>query len=808
MAPCLKVFTLDFRLRGTLLTTSDIAFQNRKLESEIVREVALGAPDNARVCILRAAPAAGLTSFLKHAAQLVQSEDCLTIYSSSLRSGSSLIYDDFFLSLSQQMEALARRIERPEAFRKFVRDTIGGGLSFFLPGGAMLKPATEQAFDRIRSTYHSSQAADRFARLVTTHLKSKSILFLIDNAQFIASDDLDVFRDAIGDAKSNVRFLLGYVDRPNSRVSLVDLKDRIESVGQSVTVSPFKIPDHLLAEDILSAAGVFESESQAARIAEETEGNAHRLISVVRTLKSGAPQGITADLSKEAKALLQYLVAAEQPLPISVLSGATKFDPTVKDMDDSEVARALSSLERQSTISWKSYLGKPFAAEISVSSDEEVAGLRANRVLMLTARNSLYQALVRDHVETEPSKDYKAALLYTLSLDVDPERSQRYALELVAGAIRSGSLQTAKVFADALPEPNSTRDEQAFLLTVAFRIATKRYEDALVALDQAPETAWSASETAQVYRAISLNRCRKHVEANALIGDLLRKIREPEVISVLGAIKIAGLMHLGEVESAQRTFEGLASKAKGASNEGYFLRNGAAAFPATEAIRYLLDAKVAFEREKDHFGAGTCQANIGSIRANAGDFDTATAEFNGALTALSPFGFGHMEEVLCNLAFLDVRDGNHRSAAHRLGDMLRYSQPNMPKLYALDHMALLETMLGHHDKARNYISEGDALCVSVEVPVAQIRHQLNTALLQLLLGDERSSIEELNEIVASAQGQNKVVADGIVRKIESVRESPTPGAVLKAYSPGFLEYWSFDALGLLPRRLLPQIAEC
>lgn len=795
------------RVRNTLLATQEFAFQNRKLESEIAREVAMGGTGNARVCILQAAPAAGLTSFLKHAARHVQSEDCLTVYSSSLRAGSSLIYDDFFLSLGEQMEALARKIERPEAFRKFVRDTIGGGLSFFVPGGGMLKPATEQAFDRIRSTYHSSESADRFARLVTTHLESKSILFLIDNAQFIQADDLDVFRDAIGSANTNVRFLLGYVDRPNSVVSLCDLKDRIESVGQSVTVSPFKKPDHLLAEEILTVAGVFESTSQAFQIANATQGNAHRLISAVRALKIGAPEGIAANLPKETEALLQYLVAADQPLPISVLAGATKVDPTVKDMDSEKVVEALSSLERKSVVSWKSYLGKPIAAEIAVSSDEDIALMQANRVLMLTARNSLYQAVARDEDENGPSKDYKTALRYSLSLDVDPDRSQRYALKMVEDAIRSGSLQTTRVFADALPSPDATEDENAFLLTVAFRIATKRYDDALAALVQAPEPAWLDSETANVYRAISLNRCRKHVEANALIGDMLQVDREPEVVSVLGAIQVAGLMHLGQMEAAQRAFDDLASKAKGASNEGYFLRNGAAAFPTAEAIKFLYDAKSAFEREDDLFGVGTCLANIGSVHANAGNFSEATAAFNEALSGLSPFGFGHMEEVLCNVAFLDVRGGNFQSAEHRLSDMLRYSRPNMPKLYALDHMALLEATLGRNDEARSYMDEGDALCAEVEVPVAQIRHRMNIILLRRFIGDQSSSLKMLDAAAASAQGQNKLMAGDIARKIKSVWETPTRDDVLKTYSPGFLEYWSFDALGLLPQRLLPQITE-
>ena len=62
-------------------------------------------------------------------------------------------------------------------------------------------------------------------------------------------------------------------------------------------------------------------------------------------------------------------------------------------------------------------------------------------------------------------------------------------------------------------------------------------------------------------------------------------------------------------------------------------------------------------------------------------------------------------------------------------------------------------------------------------------------------------------VSALAQGQNKAMADNIAQKIKSVWEKPTRDDVLKTYSPGFLEYWSFDALGLLPGRLLPRIAE-
>ena len=252
------------KVRGTgLAGPFNIAFQNRTLETQIAREIAIGQSASTRVCILNAQPAAGLTSFLKHTAMSLSADSCLTVYSNSLRNGSSLLFDDFFLSLGEQMETLSRRIERPEAFRKFVRDTLNGGLSFFVPGGGMLKPFAEKAFDRLRSSYHSSQAAERFARVASEHLEDTSIVFLIDNAQYIKADDLDVFRETVGHANGNVRFIVGYVNRGGVELALADLEDRIRSVGQSVSVIRFQRPDHLLAEDILTAAGVFQDEAQA-----------------------------------------------------------------------------------------------------------------------------------------------------------------------------------------------------------------------------------------------------------------------------------------------------------------------------------------------------------------------------------------------------------------------------------------------------------------------------------------------------------------------------------------------------------------
>lgn len=769
--------------------------------------MAIGQASTARVCVLHSKPASGLTSFLKHAASSLANETCLTVYSNNLRQGSSLIFDDFFFSLNEQMESLSRKIERPEAFIQLARDTLSGGLSFLLPGGGMLKPVTEKAFDRIRSSYHSSEAAERFSRLATEHLRDTAIVFFLDNAQYFKADDLDVFRETLGEAKENVRFVLGYVDRGGSELTVDDLRDRILSVGQTVTISHFQQPDHLLTEDILMAAGVFESSQQARDLADATSGNAHRLVSAVRGMVEGMPPKGLSDLSADTMAVLKYIVAADQPLPTSVLAAASTVDPSVISLTEEAVLDALETLSDRSVVTWRTYLGEPIAVELAVDSADDILAVKKDRIAVLTARNSLYRAVVDTEREGAFSEKYPTALKYSLSLDVDPERSQRYAAKLVETAIRSGSIATAQLYADALPAPEASETLETFLITVALLIATRQYGRALEALDAAQDQAWTSNRIAQVYRAICLNRCRHHVEANNLLQKLLSSEElEPALVTVLGAVHIAGLLHVGELLTAKRSFDAVAPRARQADNVGYLLRNAAAVGDRQEALALLGEARGSFEDHGDVYGASTCVANIGSAHANAGNFLEASKAYRTALKALSSYGFLHMEETVCNLALIEIYESRLESASHRLEDMLKYATPNMPKLYAFDHMSLLQALRGKKDTAMGLLEDGDRLCDDVHVPVAQLRHRMNSILIRRFLEDPAVTQDDLAEITASLGPQQRALCAEIQSAITSVWNAPSQDDLLAAYRPGFLEYWSFDALGLLPGTLLPRIA--
>ncbi len=266
------------------------------------------------------------------------------------------------------------------------------------------------------------------------------------------------------------------------------------------------------------------------------------------------------------------------------------------------------------------------------------------------------------------------------------------------------------------------------------------------------------------------------------------------------------MVHLGRLHQAVETFQSLRERTTGASNQGYFFRNCAAAFDSETAIELLKLARSVSERNGDRFAEVTCLANQGAVLAGLGKFELARPIMDEAVQKFSSFGFAHMEEALCNLAYLELCADHFEIAEHRFEDLIAYSQPNMPKLYSLDHYALLLALQDRKNEALKMLDQSKALAKEVSVPIAQIRHGMNAILIRRFLGDDTVSKVSLNTIANQYEGQNRVVAREVRSRMLAVWDDPSKSNLMNAYSPGFLEYWSFDALGLLPGRLLPRIA--
>ncbi|WP_102785827.1 tetratricopeptide repeat protein [Thalassospira sp. GB04J01] len=782
-----------------------LEFQNRTAELGFLKSVCKHAGQQARCCILLASPASGLTSFLQHAGESLAGEDCLTVYASSLRSGPALLFHNFFSSLEKQMKDISQKVERPEVLRKFVQDTVAGGLGFLVPGGGMLKPATDKLFERIRSSYHSSEGAARFSALVQDHLSEKKILFLIDNAQNLDFEEFDVFRESVGQNFSNVRFVLGFVDRPDRRINHDYLQERIQSTGQQVIVTDFQSPDAFLAEDLLEAADLPNSHCKIAEIQALCGQNAHKIIAEIHACARRKRGDTLEDYSADQIAVLRYLVAADQPLPSKFIETVTKNDPAIFLPESWSLVVAIKPLQNAGIIQRISRVSGSSIIRLNTDSHPILRDLSGDPVALLAAKNILYRTSTKFDTEQHEISEYLLALNFNLASKIDKKRAPRFALRLVECAIRSGSIETATRFEEALPNPEQTQELSTYLVSIAFLIATKKYHQALDALEVPFNKGWKSDVRVKVFSAICYDRCRDNASALHEVDSLLSQELEPEVLSVLGAVRMASLQHLSRIEDARVFYSSFNNRPDRSANYGYFLRNSAAVFPHDKAIEILEQAYQSFMVQGDEYGALTCRVNIGSMHANFGHIEKAMIEFDYGCRGLSRFGVAHMEEVICNLAFSEFYLGQKDKAASRLEELITYASENVPKLYALNHLALIRLTQGQIKEAETALDLADNLLKSNLVPIASLRHRLNSELLRNAMGQSKLNSKDLPQLIAGMDGPLQVIGTEQIAKMASVWDMPDALKVTQVYSPGFLEYWSFDALALLPGSFLPKV---
>jgi tetratricopeptide (TPR) repeat protein len=729
-------------------------------------------------------------------------EDCLTVYSNSLQAGPDILFQNFFVSLQNQMEKLFRQIERPETLRKLIKDIVGNGLSYFLPGGGIIRPASDRAFESIRTSYHASKDAERFIKIVKRALQDKTIVFLIDNAQNIQDDGFDIFRTAIAREFHNVRYVLGFVERPHLRITPEDMSDRIRSLGQQIVIERFSSPNEFLVEDLLDAIDVPYSVETVEDLLTKTNRNAHKIVIELQNLTRAEEGNATLNFSPFHRAVVRYLLVAKQPLPTRTIELLLQSDPEIFLPAEILPSQVLDELVQEDLLSETQIRSERVAVDLQAETHPLVEQERSDDVALLTASHRLYRHIAGGSSESS-SDELLIALRYKLALRLDPKRSGRFAKELVWKAVRSGSLETARRFLQALPPIEQAETVFDFFVPIAFQISTKDYEDALANLEHPPDPTWRSERLLRILRAVALDRCRKNEAALDEVDRLLEVTLSPEELTIIGAVRVASLMHLGKIEKAQEFFHEFQYRPAGAANYGYFLRNAAAAFAGETALDILDRAEEVFKNVQDHYGALTCMVNAGSVLANRGDLTGARGKYEGAVRGLSEFGMTNFEEVLGNLAYTEMALGDRERSMARLQELLSFASENVPRLYALHHLALLNLCLGRPEASLAAVEKADRLVHLVHVPVAQVRHLVNTSSIRVVLGASPPTPEELLRRLPSSDAPYGNVARKLYDRILPSWQAPTPKTAATVYQPGFLEYWSYNPLHLLPKALLP-----
>ena len=782
-------------------------FVNRFAEKQTVNTFCDRAGGTARCLVLRTGRDVGLTFFLRHLEESAESP-LFTVYADCASNDPEVIFRRFFEKLEERK---LLRWRAQSLFRELGEAAIRLLGALFLPAGAVATVAFAGAVvPKIATSAYASKSSERFSRLVTSGRWRDRIVFLVDNAQRIKPESMNILNTVFSDQYDHVRFVLSFVDEDDA-----DYKrflQRVENSGLGVEVDDFPPPDEQLVAELAGKLKVRLSRSERIELVRASGGSINSLLGFLL-----AERSVPERLSPVEQEILRYLLVAEQPLRKDDIQLLILESERVQ-APDSAVRKAIAALAAKRLVAVRTDT-RGDEVEVTPGQSRSIREAIPERDDHHAVQELYrYFSTVEETRIARHSPSAYGALLYKLAKRIDPASVGKWAFELVRISLEQADLAAARQYVVTATAAGKSRSAADLYALVAFYVSIQEYEQALDTLDALGTGYWSGIRVLRIIHAIALNRVRSHQSAQSEIEGLLAEPETtPEEFALLTSYRIAGMLHEGMLDEARDVFEAAHPRICLARNRGYALRNAAAVYfwgkaqDPHRAAAILDEAMGVFESDKDAFGRYTTLNNRAALTGSAYPRDEsaakALADFRKAFEKLAVFGTQHIEEVGANVGVALLLSRQPKQAATHLRKVSAIASPDFPKVIMESALAFAEVMLGQavegRERARNLIG----WIPDVRLPEAVYRAYVNAAAIEAAIGARDSRFDVYIEGATRAGFWAGTAS--LDRLVGGVKSSAVSTATLPEYlSYDYFQYWSQNPLSVMAAPVLPEKAIC
>ena len=716
------------------LNVAEPVFSNRVAEIQTMEDFIArdGEPLATSCLILTASRSSGVTRLLEHLAEEMADR------SSPYRLDAQV---NEFEPVPKRLADAARsahragwaRYEGKKTFTDSLLVGISIGVAFIPIIGNGLSKAIDRLFAPRLSRIANSSDTEKLQKLLRKQSETAPPFVLIDNAQRLNLKDLEYFRSLAFDGNIRIKIVLAIVDDDQqSTLSADEVMKRLTAIGVTTEVMPFEKPDADFIASFCKANGALEMAARASELSTVVAGDIYRLVALLQQ-----PHDETEDNSNERMLMARlvcYLSVTGATLSSHELKRLSSIDDTIVCTDD-DVERALHTLVRTKTIGQTYSLHGEPQYQLQATSSQFVRETLGDNRSVLVASEHVYRYFLNTPRPTMRTK----LITYRCAKTVDPRQVPKHAQGIVEATLRAEDVNVASNFLETTFAPEQIKSLDDYVVSVGARISLKRYQDALDLIDTAPVSQWRSRRICQAMQVVALNRTRHHEDSIALANKLLVDAEIPEERAILASFKISGLMHEGRRSEALSTFREFRFNLKSAENYGYFLRNGSSALGHEEAISALGQAQKRFRTQGDEFGFWTADVGIASRLAVQGILSTALDRYLAAKDSIAAFGLHHLEEALSNVAFTQMLLEQNDNARLNFTHLLSFADDNVPKMYALGHLAYLSAVAGDGRARDSYLEQAATATEQCVISAHRARSFANLGLVAALI-DDRSAV--------------------------------------------------------------------
>jgi tetratricopeptide (TPR) repeat protein len=788
-------------------TTSD--FVNRTYEIVAIYEFLRRQQVSPRIEVWSAPEHSGLTHFLRYCSDR-NADSSISLYADGAKHDGNSLFGQFAVEFYGKYPAIWRdyiNFQERKVGRTRSRE-ISAAITASIPYvGRTLARGIELAYPTLSYSAYPSIAAEVFCEFLIEISAKHQVCMFLDNVQELDNWSAQLLSVTAGKAYRSIRYVAGFVSRNEGRASNADeFAIRSRDVGYDVGMREFSKPDVEFIRLYASAHGVEWPQTVCKSIAVATGGDIYKIRAAV-----AAAGGTTADLStvidslpNAGAAILGLLTLAKQDIRRSDILALCMDDSAVFVEDEQEVDRILDELSFNGLIRL-----------VPLPDGDQLVSLEPSRqtmkdVLQLSlAETARQEARLYDYFSRAQSVSGRhssaeiAPLLYRLAKRVAIDETDTRLRDIIRLSLQMGSRSLAEEFVDrAIPAQESDLSLQDYVAKLAFLISVKGFGRVLDMTTNPLRKKWARNRLVQIFRGIALNRRRFHAESEQLLARLCETSSSLEELTLLVSYRIVGRIHANDITGARLLYLEYKDKLTGASNYGYFLRNGAEVFEASEGVEVLTKALTYHERNQDTFGTATTLCNRGAKLAQTGRPESGLRDVEQAYDSLEVFGVQHLGIVVGDLAHCFLYFGLYDQAEASCRKALRYMGKELPRAYTLTNLAAVQLQKGERAEALSTIESVILDAESAKVDRVKQKVYLNGALISMFAGAPTEIVTSLcDKALRHPDRRSPQVTKDRIATIQELLDNPrqlSPELFFSLYSPCSILYWYQNPLEGLP----------
>lgn len=788
-------------------TTSD--FVNRTHEVVAINEFLRRPQVSPRIEVWSAPARSGLTHFLRYCSNR-NADSSISLYADGAKHDGNSLFGQFGVEFYGKYPAIWRdyiKFQERQAGRTRSKE-IAAAITASIPYvGRTLARGIKLAYPTLSYSAYPSIAAEVFCEFLIELSAKHQVCMFLDNVQELDNWSAQLLSVTVGKAYRSIRYVAGFVSRNEGRASNGDeFALRSRDVGYDVGVREFSKPDVEFIRLYALAQGIEWSQPLCKSIAVATSGDIYKIRSAVAAASGTTTDfsSVIASLPTAGAAILGLLTLAKQDIRRSDILALCMDDSAVFVDGEQEIDRILDDLSFNRLTRMTPLPDGDQLVSLGPSRQTMKDVLQLSLAETTRQEARLYDYFSRaQRVSGRHSPAEVAPLLYRLAQRVAVEETDARLRDIIRLSLQMGSRSIAEEFVDrAIPVQESDLSLRDYVAKLAFLISVKGYSRVLDLTANPLRKGWDQNRFVQIFRGIALNRRRFHAESEQLLAKLCETFSSLEELALLASYRIVGRIHANDITGARLIYLEYKDKLTGASNYGYFLRNGAEVYEAAEGVEILTKALTHHEQNQDEFGTATTLCNRGAKLAQTGRPESGLRDVERAYDSLEVFGVHHLGIVIGDLAHCFLYLGLYDQAEASCHKALRYMGKELPRAYTLTNLAAAQLLNEDRSEALSTIESVILDADNAKVDRVRQKIYLNGALISMFAGAPSEVVASLcDKALRHPDRRNPQMTKDRVATIQEFLEKPlqlSPELFFSLYSPCSIFYWYQNPLEGLP----------